>query len=186
LITKKLNSRFVSLPFWNEKKKAKTYLYPLHFLDIPDVIAHRGFSAEYPENTLISYANAVKAGTTALEGGNKENSRQTNVYVFFTDVHHCIDIRLSKDNEIVMMHDLKLDRTSTGLGPVHENNWHGCIDGLTTKTDSPQPIPRFNDVLDLLIQPVASSIEGLYMIVDIKVSGTKQTTGDHIAYISHL
>lgn len=34
------------------------------------MIAHRGFSAENPENTLISYMNAVKAGTTALEGGN--------------------------------------------------------------------------------------------------------------------
>lgn len=34
------------------------------------MIAHRGFSAENPENTLISYENAVKAGTTALEGGN--------------------------------------------------------------------------------------------------------------------
>lgn len=38
-------------------------------VDIPDVIAHRGFSAENPENTLISYEKAVKAGTTALEGG---------------------------------------------------------------------------------------------------------------------
>lgn len=115
-------------------------------IKVPDVIAHRGFSSENPENTIISYENAVKAGTTALEG----------------------DIRLSKDNEIVMMHDLTLNRTSTGLGPVRENNWHGGIDQLTTKTEPHQPIPRFNDVLDLLIQPEASSIEGLYMIVDIK------------------
>lgn len=70
------------------------------------------------------------------------------------------------------MHDLTLNRTSTGLGPVRENNWHGGIDQLTTKTEPHQPIPRFNDVLDLLIQPEASSIEGLYMIVDIKVSQT--------------
>lgn len=33
------------------------------------MIAHRGFSAENPENTLISYENAIKAGTTALEMG---------------------------------------------------------------------------------------------------------------------
>ena len=68
-----------------------------------------------------------------------------------------------------MMHDLTLNRTSTGLGPVRENNWHGCIDTLTTKAEPHQPIPRFCDVLDLLIQPEAASIEGLYMIVDIKV-----------------
>ncbi|KAG2207502.1 hypothetical protein INT47_004250 [Mucor saturninus] len=113
---------------------------------VPDVIAHRGFSAENPENTLISYENAVKAGTTALEG----------------------DIRLSKDKEIVMMHDLTLNRTSTGLGPVSESNWHGQIDGYTTKSEPHQPIPRFIDVLELLIQPEAAAIDGLYMIVDIK------------------
>ncbi|CAO0796166.1 unnamed protein product [Mucor circinelloides] len=120
---------------------------PKFEIHIPDVIAHRGFSAENPENTLISYENAVKAGTTALEG----------------------DIRLSKDNEIVMMHDLTMNRTSTGLGPVREQNWHGYIDGITTKTEPPQPIPRFNDVLDYLIQPeISEGKKGLYMIVDIK------------------
>lgn len=69
-----------------------------------------------------------------------------------------------------MMHDLTLNRTSTGLGPVSENNWHGQIDGYTTKSEPHQPIPRFIDVLELLIQPEAASIEGLYMIVDIKVN----------------
>lgn len=71
-----------------------------------------------------------------------------------------------------MMHDTTLNRTSTGLGLVNENNWHGGIDGYTTKTEPPQPIPRFNDVLDLLIQPEASSVDRLYMIVDIKVRKT--------------
>lgn len=81
------------------------------------------------------------------------------------------DIRLSKDNEIVMMHDLTMNRTSTGLGPVREQNWHGYIDGITTKTEPPQPIPRFNDVLDYLIQPeISEGKKGLYMIVDIKVN----------------
>ncbi|KAI9485638.1 MAG: PLC-like phosphodiesterase [Benjaminiella poitrasii] len=115
-------------------------------IHIPDVIAHRGFSAKNPENTIVSYKNALKAGTTALEG----------------------DIRLSKDNEIIMMHDLTLDRTSTGTGAVHDQMWHGYIDNLTTKTSPPQPIPRFNDVVNLLTQPKISSTCGLYMIVDIK------------------
>ncbi|KAI8647623.1 PLC-like phosphodiesterase [Parasitella parasitica] len=116
-------------------------------IHIPDVIAHRGFSAENPENTLISYETAVKSGTTALEG----------------------DIRLSKDDEIVMMHDLTLNRTSTGLGAVREQNWHGYIDGITTKAEPAQPIPRFNDVLDFLIRPeISEGNKELYMIVDIK------------------
>jgi glycerophosphoryl diester phosphodiesterase len=87
------------------------------------------------------------------------------------------DIRLSKDNEIVVMHDLTLNRTSTGIGAVRDNDWHGYIDKLTTKVEPHQPIPRFNDVLDLLIQPEAASIEGLYMIVDIKVIIYNYTEG---------
>lgn len=82
-----------------------------------------------------------------------------------------LDIRLSKDDEIIVMHDLTLDRTTTGTGPVRSQNWHGYIDELTTKVEPTQPIPRFNEVLDLLIQPDVSSIDGLYMIVDIKVTG---------------
>lgn len=88
-----------------------------------------------------------------------------------------------------MMHDLTLNRTSTGLGPVRENNWHGCIDTLTTKAEPHQPIPRFNDVLDLLIQPEASSIEGLYMIVDIKVKHYTNILGlgSHLTlFFSHI
>lgn len=78
------------------------------------------------------------------------------------------------------MHDLTLNRTSTGIGAVRDNNWHGYIDTLTTKVEPHQPIPRFNDVLDLLIQPEASSIEGLYMIVDIKVfTQTKKKLWSH-------
>ncbi|KAI9247827.1 PLC-like phosphodiesterase [Sporodiniella umbellata] len=106
---------------------------------VPDVIAHRGFSSENPENTLISFENAIKAGTTALE----------------------MDIRLSKDNEIVMMHDTTLNRTTTGLGSVRDHDWKGDIDQLLTK-DSQQPIPRLKDVLELM------KTAEQYAIVDIK------------------
>jgi phosphatidylglycerol phospholipase C len=85
-----------------------------------------------------------------------------------------IDIRLSKDNEIVMMHDLTLDRTSTGKGAVNDQNWHGYIDSITTKAEPAQPIPRFNDVLDYLVDPETGLNSGLYMIVDIKVTLTHE------------
>ncbi|KAI9308273.1 PLC-like phosphodiesterase [Cunninghamella echinulata] len=113
---------------------------------LPKVFSHRGYSGKYPENTLISFEEALKANTDALEG----------------------DIRLSKDKEIVMMHDLTLQRTTTGHGPVSDHPWVGYIDGLTTKTEQPQPIPRFRDVLDLLIRPDTASKQDLTMIVDIK------------------
>lgn len=81
-----------------------------------------------------------------------------------------------------MMHDLTLNRTSTGLGPVSESNWYGQIDGYTTKAEPYQPIPRFVDVLELLIQPEVAAIDGLYMIVDIKVSGLPSIQGASIKF----
>ncbi|KAI8078643.1 PLC-like phosphodiesterase [Halteromyces radiatus] len=120
------------------------FLYSL--IEPPQVIAHRGFSGQHPENTMISFEKAVEAGTDALEG----------------------DIRLSKDGELVMMHDLTLQRTTTGTGNVGDHPWYGYIDGLKTKAEPAQPIPRLNDVFDLLVRPEVASNEQLYMIVDIK------------------
>jgi glycerophosphoryl diester phosphodiesterase len=41
----------------------------MFIIAIPDVIGHRGYAGEYPENTFISFQESVKAGATALEGG---------------------------------------------------------------------------------------------------------------------
>jgi phosphatidylglycerol phospholipase C len=49
---------------------------------VPQAIAHRGFSAKFPENTMSSFTAAIKAGAHGLE----------------TDVH------LSKDDVVVLSH----------------------------------------------------------------------------------
>ncbi|KAF7728363.1 hypothetical protein EC973_006171 [Apophysomyces ossiformis] len=116
---------------------------PVGKVSVPDVVAHRGFSARYPENTMQAYRKAVEAGTTGLEG----------------------DIRLTKDGEVIMMHDLTLDRTTTGSGPIKDHNWHGDIENLVTKKGQ-QPVPRFIEVLELLISNEVD--DNMYMVVDIK------------------
>ena len=55
-------------------------------------IAHRGYSARYPENTLVAFAKAVEAGADMIE----------------------LDVRLSKDRRLVVIHDERIDRTSDG------------------------------------------------------------------------
>jgi glycerophosphoryl diester phosphodiesterase len=60
------------------------------------VIAHRGNSAFFPENTLESFEQAVALGADALE----------------------FDVRVSSDGKAVVMHDPTLDRTTNGSGPV--------------------------------------------------------------------
>ena len=60
------------------------------------VIAHRGFSAGAPENTLTAFRRAIAAGSDVLE----------------------LDIHLSKDHELVVVHDRTLERTTNGQGRV--------------------------------------------------------------------
>ena len=59
-------------------------------------IAHRGYSARYPENTLLAFEKAVAAGADMIE----------------------LDVHLSQDGRLVVIHDEKIDRTSNGTGAV--------------------------------------------------------------------
>ena len=63
----------------------------------PLVMAHRGNSAEVPENTMEAFEDAVQMG---------------GVDVIETDVH------LTKDGKFVFFHDKKVDRTTNGKGKV--------------------------------------------------------------------
>jgi glycerophosphoryl diester phosphodiesterase len=60
------------------------------------VIAHRGDSAHFPENTLPSFDHALELGVDAIE----------------------FDLRVSRDGEVVIIHDETVDRTTNGSGPV--------------------------------------------------------------------
>jgi glycerophosphoryl diester phosphodiesterase len=65
----------------------------------PLVIAHRGDSAHRPENTLASFASALELGAELVE----------------------LDVQLTRDGHVVVIHDPTLDRTTTGRGPVRES-----------------------------------------------------------------
>ncbi len=72
------------------------------FMDVrtrPIVIAHRGFSAEAPENTLVAVRAAIAAGADMVE----------------------VDVTLTADGEVVVIHDDTLDRTTDGSGPVADH-----------------------------------------------------------------
>jgi glycerophosphoryl diester phosphodiesterase len=65
-------------------------------LDQVNVIAHRGGSKIRPENTLVAFDHAVSLGADAIE----------------------CDVHLSRDGEVVVIHDPTLDRTTDARGPV--------------------------------------------------------------------
>lgn len=60
------------------------------------VAAHRGFRAKYPENTMLAFREAIKLDVDQIE----------------------TDVRITKDNELVLMHDATVDRTTNGTGMV--------------------------------------------------------------------
>jgi glycerophosphoryl diester phosphodiesterase len=62
----------------------------------PLVIAHRGDSAHRPENTLASFQSALEVGAGIVE----------------------LDVQLSRDGHVVVIHDPTVDRTTSGRGPV--------------------------------------------------------------------
>lgn len=63
---------------------------------VPLVIAHRGASFHAPENTIAAFRMAAELGADAVE----------------------MDAKLTIDGQVVVHHDLILDRTTTGTGPL--------------------------------------------------------------------
>ena len=68
------------------------------FLDLDSparVIAHRGFSGRAPENTLTANRKAIEIGADMVE----------------------IEVTITADDEVILLHDETLDRTTDGHGP---------------------------------------------------------------------
>lgn len=62
------------------------------------IIAHRGSKGTHPENTLAAIKEAVRVGSDGIE----------------------IDIHLSLDKELIVIHDETIDRTTDGSGSVQQ------------------------------------------------------------------
>ena len=68
----------------------------------PLIYAHRGASGQYPENTMIAFRAAEKKRAYGLE----------------------MDVQLSADDKLVVIHDHQLERTTNGSGWVRQNDWN--------------------------------------------------------------
>ena len=107
------------------------------------IIAHRGASAEYPENTLLAIERAHDAGCAWVE----------------------IDTHMTCDGHIILMHDHDLDRT-TGLSGFVCNHDLTAIRGTTARYAdgrmSDERVPRLAEVLDLAAQ------RGIGLVLEMK------------------
>ena len=107
------------------------------------IMGHRGAAALEPENTLLSIQRAMEIGVDAVE----------------------IDVRLSKDKEIVVIHDSTVDRTTDSTGPVSSFN----IDELK-KLDAGkgQFIPTLQEVIDVIGKKIK-------LVIELKEEGTVES-----------
>lgn len=64
------------------------------------ILGHRGAMGLAPENTMISFETALSYKADLIE----------------------LDIHLSKDNQIIVIHDETLERTTTGIGNIQDHN----------------------------------------------------------------
>ncbi len=62
------------------------------------VYAHRGYSGKYPENTMLAFKKAAETGCDGIE----------------------LDVQLTSDGQVVIIHDEKIDRTTDGTGNVKD------------------------------------------------------------------
>ncbi len=103
-------------------------------------IAHRGgIVPGYPENTLAAYRRAISFGVDVIE----------------------IDLRGTRDGEVIVLHDETLDRTTDGTGKVTDYTL-GELKQLNA--GSGESIPSYTEVLNL----VAGT--GVKLLLDIKLS----------------
>ena len=92
--------------------------------------AHRGCSQRYPENTITAFSKAMEIkGITGIE----------------------LDIQMTKDKEIVVIHDERVDRTTNAIGYVKDFTY-AQLRKLAIETEGGQKekVPSITDVLDLL------------------------------------
>lgn len=105
------------------------------------IIAHRGASGFAPENTLAAFEKAILMGAKEIE----------------------LDVQMSKDGELVVIHDYFLNRTTSGTGLVMETSYNDLVQYDAGKWFGEiflgQKIPLLSQVLSLCHKEITVHIE---------------------------
>ncbi|MCN9240330.1 glycerophosphodiester phosphodiesterase [Streptomyces sp. RY43-2] len=97
-------------------------------------IGHRGVMGVEPENTLRSFIAAERAGLDVIE----------------------LDLHLSKDGALVVMHDTDVDRTTDGTGPIAGKT---LAELRALDAGRGERVPVFEEVLDTVRAPLQAEIK---------------------------
>ncbi|HAT76029.1 MAG TPA: glycerophosphodiester phosphodiesterase [Flavobacterium sp.] len=107
-------------------------------------IGHRGAKGYQPENTVVSFQKAIELNVDGIE----------------------LDVHLSSDGEIIVIHDETIDRTTNGKGFVNQ---------LTTLDLKKYEIPTLIEVLELINQ-------NCFINIELKGNGTAKPVVDLISH----
>jgi len=115
----------------------------------PLFAAHRGGALLWAENSLLAFRNALALGADFLE----------------------LDVHLTRDGEVVVIHDATLDRTTTGTGPVRERT----LAELSAVRLKDRGGAVLDEGIPALDQVVALAVAGKrQMLLEIKTDERKQ------------
>ena len=107
--------------------------------------AHRGYKGRYPENTMLAFKKAIEAGASGIE----------------------LDIHLTKDNQLVIIHDECLERTTNGSGLVCEKS----LDELK-KLSASKLYPSFDNQEILTLSEYFEFIKDYKIISNIELKNS--------------
>ena len=88
----------------------------------PITLAHRGYSANHPENTIASFGAAIELGILCIE----------------------TDVQATSDGEVVIFHDDRLERLTARSGKVSEISWNELSQ---LRVEGREPVPLLEDAL---------------------------------------
>jgi glycerophosphoryl diester phosphodiesterase len=134
--------------------------HPLLRAEKKMVIGHRGNAMFAPENTLVSVAQGVESGADAIE----------------------IDVHLSADGEVVVIHDATLDRTTSGSGAVAHKTLAQLrqLDaGARFTNDRGGTYPwRDQDIRIPTLPELLNTFPHVPFVIEIKAAGAQQRVLD--------
>ena len=126
------------------------------------VVAHRGASLAAPENTMAAYRLAVEMGADAIE----------------------LDVHLTRDGELALIHDDSLDRTTNLTGPVADRTMdqlRAADAGFQfTGRDGSFPYRGRGLQIPTLDEVLAWLPAGVGLVVEIKSRSAVETTVAHL------
>jgi glycerophosphoryl diester phosphodiesterase len=112
-------------------------------------VGHRGSKGESPENTLKGMAYGLDQGLAGVE----------------------IDVHLSKDGELIVIHDPTVDRTTDGKGLVREMS---LAELKSLDAGEGEKIPTLSEVIDLV------KIKNATLFIELKAPGCEEKVIEQI------